>query len=107
MLKLYVGNLTFNTSEEEVKGVFEKVGPVQSVTIIKDKYSQHSKGFGFIEMINEEDAKKAIEQLNDTEFNGRNLRVSEAKPMKKREDGGGYNKRGGSYNSRGKGGGYR
>lgn len=105
MLKLYVGNLAFTTTEEEVKGLFEKVGAVQSVSIIKDKYSDHSKGFGFVEMTNDDDAKKAIEQINGTDFKGRNIRVAEAKPMEKREDRpkrggfksgndrGGYNKR--------------
>ncbi len=85
MLKLYVGNLTFNTTEEEVKGLFEKIGAVQSVTIIKDKYSDRSKGFGFVEMTNDEEAKKAIEQVNGTDFKGRSIRVAEAKPMEKKE----------------------
>lgn len=99
MLKLYVGNLTFNTTEEEVKGLFEKIGAVQSATIIKDKYSDRSKGFGFVEMTNDEEAKKAIEQLNGTDFKGRNIRVAEAKPMEKRE--------GNSYGGGQKKGGYR
>ncbi len=85
MLKLYVGNLTFDTTEEDVKGLFEKIGAVQSVTIIKDKYSDRSKGFGFVEMPNDEEAKKAIEQVNGTDFKGRSIKVNEAKPMEKRE----------------------
>ncbi len=86
MLKLYVGNLSFTATEEDLKGLFEKVGTVQSVSIIKDKYSDHSKGFGFVEMTNDDDAKKAIEQYNGTDFKGRNIRVAEAKPLEKRED---------------------
>lgn len=99
MLKLYVGNLSFSATEDEVKGLFEKIGAVQSVSIIKDKYSDRSKGFGFVEMANEEDAKKAIEQINGTDFKGRNIRVAEAKPMEKRE--------GGSYTGGHKRGGYK
>ncbi|MGB9736197.1 MAG: RNA recognition motif domain-containing protein [bacterium] len=97
MLKLYVGNLSFSATEDEVKGLFEKVGAVQSVSIIKDKYSERSKGFGFVEMTNDEDAKKAIEQINGTDFKGRNIRVAEAKPMEKREGSsyGGGRKKGG------------
>ncbi|MCL4557741.1 MAG: RNA-binding protein [Deltaproteobacteria bacterium] len=101
MVKLYVGNLAFTATEEEVKGLFEKVGSVQSVSIIKDKYSDHSKGFGFVEMANDDDAKKAIEQINGTDFKGRNIRVAEAKPMEKRED---RPRRGGSKSGDDKGG---
>jgi RNA recognition motif-containing protein len=97
MLKLYVGNLTFDTIEEDLKGLFEKIGAVQSVTVIKDRDSGRSKGFGFVEMTNDEEAKKAIEQLNGNDFKGRSIKVNEAKPMEKRDGprkggygGGGY-----------------
>ncbi len=108
MLKLYVGNLSFNTTEEEVKELFGKIGAVQSVSIIKDKYSERSKGFGFVEMTNDEEAKKAIEQVNGTDFKGRNIRVAEAKPMEKREGGGfGGGSKGGYKGGNSRGGGYR
>jgi RNA recognition motif-containing protein len=114
MLKLYVGNLSFNTTEDEVKELFGKAGAVQSVSIIKDKYSDRSKGFGFVEMTNDEEAKKAIEEINGTDFKGRNIRVAEAKPMEKREGngyggggGGGYRKSSGFKGGNSRGGGYR
>lgn len=87
MLKLYVGNLTFDTTEEDLKELFGKIGAVQSVTLIKDRDSGRSKGFGFVEMTNDEEAKKAIEQMNSTDFKGRSIKVSEAKPLEKREKG--------------------
>ncbi len=101
MLKLYVGNLTFDTTEEDLKGLFGKIGAVQTATVIKDKYSDRSKGFGFVEMTNDEEAKKAIEQLNGNDFKGRNIKVNEAKPMEKRDG-----PRKGGYGGGG-GGGYR
>ncbi len=108
MLKLYVGNLAFSTTEDEVKELFGKIGAVQSVSIIKDKYSERSKGFGFVEMTNDEEAKKAIEQINGTDFKGRNIRVAEAKPMEKREGGGfGGGSKGGYKGGNSRGGGYR
>lgn len=109
MLKLYVGNLSFNTTEDEVKELFEKSGAVQSVSIIKDKYSDRSKGFGFVEMTNDEEAKKAIESINGTDFKGRNIRVAEAKPMEKREGGdyGGGHRKSGFKGGNSRGGGYR
>jgi cold-inducible RNA-binding protein len=100
MLKLYVGNLTFDTAEEDLKELFGKIGAVQSVVIIKDRDSGRSKGFGFVEMTNDEEAKKAIEQMNSTDFKGRSIKVSEAKPMEKREEGprrGGYGGNRGGY----------
>ncbi len=108
MLKLYVGNLSFNTTEDEVKELFGKIGAVQSVSIIKDKYSERSKGFGFVEMTNDEEAKKAIEQINGTDFKGRNIRVAEAKPMEKREGGsfGGGSRKGGFRGGNSRSGGY-
>lgn len=83
MKKLYVGNLSFTTSDEELKSFFESIGPVSSAQIIKDKYTNRSKGFGFVEMESDEDATKAISQLNNSELSGRKLRVDEAKPMKR------------------------
>ena len=99
MLKLYVGNLTFDPTEDDLKGLFGKIGAVQSATVIKDKYSDRSKGFGFVEMTNDEEAKKAIEQLNGNDFKGRSIKVNEAKPMEKRDGPrkGGYGGNGGGY----------
>ena len=78
--KLYVGNLAFGVSNSDLEELFSKAGQVQSVAVITDKFSGQSRGFGFVEMANAEDASKAIQQFNDTELKGRNIRVSEAKP---------------------------
>jgi RNA recognition motif-containing protein len=81
--KLYVGSLSYGTTEEGLKEYFSQAGQVESVTIIKDKFSGRSKGFGFVEMSTEDEAQKAIEMFNDKEFDGRKLTVNEARPMKK------------------------
>jgi RNA recognition motif-containing protein len=78
--KLYVGNLAFGVSNRDLEELFSKAGQVQSVAVITDKFSGQSRGFGFVEMANAENASKAIQQFNDTELKGRNIRVSEAKP---------------------------
>lgn len=83
-MKLYVGNLHYQTSEKEIKEYFESIGEVNNTKIIIDRDTSKSKGFGFVEMSNHEDAKKAIEKLNGTEFMGRNIIVSEAKPRSNR-----------------------
>ena len=82
--KLYVGNLSFQTTEEELNGIFSQFGAVESVTIITDRDTGRSKGFGFVVM-EPADADKAIEQLNGSQLGGRNLTVNEARPMVKRE----------------------
>ena len=71
--KLYVGSLSYNTTEDELKELFSQAGTVNSATIITDKFSGRSKGFGFVEMSNEEEAQKAIEMFNDKELDGRKL----------------------------------
>ena len=81
--KLYVGGLPYKTTEDELKDFFAQAGTVSSVTIITDKLSGRSKGFGFVEMSSEEEAKKAIEMFNGKDFDGRNITVDEARPMKK------------------------
>jgi len=83
-MNIYVGNLSYGLSEDELKEVFENYGTVDSVKIIKDRETGRSKGFGFIEMPNDEEGKTAIEQLNDTEVQNRNLRVNEARPRPER-----------------------
>ena len=80
---IYVGNLPFSTNEIEVRELFEQHGEVHSVNLITDRYTGRLRGFGFVEM-EEEDANKAIEALNDTDFGGRNLRVNEARPREDR-----------------------
>ena len=80
-MKVYVGNLPFSIDDEGLRKVFESYGEIEEVSVIKDKFSGRSKGFGFVTFKNDEDAKKAIEALNDKEVEGRNLKVNEAKPM--------------------------
>ncbi|MYF71741.1 MAG: RNA-binding protein [Proteobacteria bacterium] len=86
--KLYVGNLPFSATEETILSKFAACGTVESVKLITDRDTGRSKGFGFIEMSSEAEARAAIDSLNDTDFNGRSLRVNEAKPQKKRSSGG-------------------
>jgi RNA recognition motif-containing protein len=83
--KLYVGSISFDASEESLRDLFSGIGEVESVKIITDMHTGRSKGFGFIEMASEEDAKKAIEQLNGSTFMERTLIVNEARPQQKRE----------------------
>ncbi len=101
--RIYVGNLSYQTTETDLTSLFEQVGQVETVNIISDRDTGRSKGFAFVEM-GEEDAEKAIAQFNGTEVNGRSLTVNEAKPREERTGnrGGGY---GGSRNSGGRGGG--
>ncbi len=78
-MNLYLGNLHYNVNEEELKEIFKEYGEVMSVVIITDKYTGRSKGFGFIEMLNDEEATKAIDNLNGTEIRGRKVIVNQAK----------------------------
>jgi RNA recognition motif-containing protein len=82
--KIYVGNLSFRTTEDDLAGLFQQVGPVETVSIITDRDTGRSKGFGFVTM-SDEDAEKAIAQFNGSEFGGRSLTVNEARPMVKKE----------------------
>ena len=92
--KLYVGGLPYSTTQEELKDAFSKAGAVSSVSIIMDKMTGRSRGFGFVEMEQDGDAETAIEMWNGKDFDGRKLTVNEAKPMEARaprsNDGGGY-----------------
>jgi RNA recognition motif-containing protein len=83
--KLYVGNLPYNVTEERLQQYFAQQGSVINVRIITDKFSGRSKGFGFVEMSSEQEAEKAIATLNGTDFEGRNMVVSEARPQAPRE----------------------
>jgi RNA recognition motif-containing protein len=101
--KIYVGNLSYQTTETDLTTLFEQAGQVDSVSIITDRDTGRSKGFAFVEMSNE-DADKAIAQFNGAEVNGRALTVNEARPREERSGGGG---RGGYGGNRGGGGGGR
>lgn len=82
--RLYIGSLSYDTKEEGLKDLFSQAGTVESASIIKDKFSGRSKGFGFVEMSTDEEAKKAIEMFNGKELDGRNIIVDEARPMRKK-----------------------
>jgi RNA recognition motif-containing protein len=79
-MNIYVGNLSFNVSEADIKEAFAAFGAVQTTSIIKDKFSGESRGFGFVEMPNKDEAEKAIAGLNGKDLKGRALKVNEAKP---------------------------
>jgi RNA recognition motif-containing protein len=101
-MNIYVGNISHQTTEEDLRQVFEGFGKVESVAIIKDKLSGESRGFGFVEMPAQAEAMAAISGLNGTELGGRSLKVNEARP---REDHGGGGPRRGGGGGRGPGGG--
>ena len=90
--KLFVGNLSFNVTEEKLKQEFSQAGTVVSVNIIEDKMSGRPRGFGFVELATEEEAKKAIEQINGKEIDGRAVTVNEAKERVNRNRSGGGNR---------------
>jgi cold-inducible RNA-binding protein len=106
--KIYVGNISFKASEEDLKELFSQSGEVESVKIITDRHTGNPKGFAFVEMATEEDARKAIEALNGATFMERTLSVAEAKPQQPRErrsfGGPGGGGRGGFGGGGGKGG---
>ncbi|MDP3992454.1 MAG: RNA-binding protein [Candidatus Pacearchaeota archaeon] len=83
-MKIYVGNLPFSVDDEKLREIFAKFGDVEEATVIKDKYSGRSKGFGFVTFSDDASAKKAIEELNEKEVEGRSLKVNEARPMEDR-----------------------
>ncbi len=102
--KLYVGNLSFAIGDAELDEMFAQFGEVRSAQVVTDRETGRSRGFGFVEMASEADAKAAIDALHDQEHNGRRLTVNEAKPREDRGGGGGGGYRGGGG---GGGGGYR
>ena len=81
-MNIYVGNLSYSATEEAVRSAFEAFGQVASVTLIKDKYTGHSRGFGFVEMPDQGEAQAAIQNLNGKELDGNAINVSEARPRK-------------------------
>jgi len=104
-MNIYVGNLSFDTTEEDLRQSFAAFGEVTSVNIIKDKFTGKSRGFAFVEMGSEDNAKAAIQGLHETELQTRKLTVSVAKPKTERSSGGGGNGRRPSYGGGGGGGG--
>ena len=96
--KLYVGSLSYDTTDASLKEAFSQAGTVESASVITDKMSGRSRGFGFVEMDTDEEAKKAVEMLNGVEVDGRKVTVNEARPMTERPPrpaGGGFNRGGG------------
>jgi len=106
-MNIYVGNLSWNLKDQDLANLFTPYGEVASAKIVMDKFTQRSKGFGFVEMANDEHAQAAIAQLNGSEVDGRNLVVNESRP-KEEGGGGGYKKPGGGggFNRGGGGGGF-
>jgi RNA recognition motif-containing protein len=122
-MNIYVGNLSWGLKDEDLSNLFTPFGEVASAKIVMDKFTQRSKGFGFVEMPNDEQAQAAIAQLNGSEIEGRNLVVNESRPKEGGSGGGGFKKRsfgggggggfrggngggGGGYKKGGGGGGY-
>ncbi|HFC00230.1 MAG TPA: RNA-binding protein [Phaeodactylibacter sp.] len=112
-MNIFVAKLNFDTRESDLQAAFEEHGAVDSVKIIMDKFSGRSKGFGFVEMANDDEAQAAIDALNDQEFDGRTIVVKKAEPRENRGGGrgrggyGGGGNRGGGYGGGGYGGGSR
>jgi cold-inducible RNA-binding protein len=102
--KLYVGNLAYSVTNEDLEALFSQAGKVDSATVVMDKFSGQSRGFGFVEMADSNEAARAIEEFNETELKGRAIRVNEARP---REGGGPGGPRGGGGGRPGGGGGGR
>jgi cold-inducible RNA-binding protein len=101
---IFVGNLSFNTAEDELRQVFEAYGQVDRVSIMTDRDTGRSRGFGFVEMTNAEDAEKAIAALNGSQVGGRTINVNEARPKGERVGGGGGGRDRGDRGGRGGGG---
>ncbi len=110
MKNIFVGNLSFNTSEDEIRQLFETYGQVDRVSIMTDRDTGRSRGFGFVEMTSNEDGDKAITALNGSQVGGRTINVNEARPKTERGSGGGgggggYGRDRGDRGGRGSGGG--
>ncbi len=83
-MNIYVGNLSYEITDDEVRDIFSPHGEISSVSIIKDKHSGQSKGFGFVEMPNQAEAEEAIKTLNESDLKGRNIKVNQARPKEER-----------------------
>src|SRR3954470_18120672 len=104
-IKLYVGNLSFQTSSEDLRDLFAQAGTVESASVVEDRDTGRSRGFGFVEMSSKEEGEAAIAQFNGKEVNGRSLTVNEAKPRENRSGGGGGGRGGYGGGGGGRGGG--
>ena len=96
-MNIYVGNLSYTVTEDDLRQAFEAFGQVTSASIIKDKFSGQSRGFGFVEMSDDAEALSAIEKLNGSDMEGRKLTVNEARPMEARDGGRGGKSGGGGF----------
>lgn len=110
-MNIYVGNLSWNLKDQDLSNLFASYGEVTSAKIVTDKFTQRSKGFGFVEMANDDQAQAAIAALNGSEVDGRNIVVNESRPKPEGGGGGGFKKRsfgggGGGGFKKGGGGGY-
>ncbi len=99
--KLYVGNLSYNVSEDDLRELFSQAGEIKEVTLIMDRDTRRPKGFGFVEFNSQADAEKAIQMFNEHELDGRRLTVNMARPREERGGGGGGGFRGGGFRSGG------
>lgn len=111
-MNIYVGNLSWNLKDQDLQDLFASHGEVSSAKIVLDKFTNRSKGFGFVEMTNDDEAQAAISALNGTEVDGRNIVVNESRPKPEGSGGGGFKKRsfgggGGGYKGGGGGGGFK
>lgn len=102
-MNIYVGNLSYGATEEDLRAAFSQYGEVQKVTIIKDKLSGESRGFGFVEMASNEAGQAAIDALNGSDLKGRSLKINEARPREMEPRGGGDRRGGGGFRSGGGG----
>ncbi len=105
-MNIFVAKLNYDTIEDDLRAAFEQFGEVSSCSIAHDKMSGRSKGFGFVEMSNDDEAQNAIEALNETDLDGRTIVVKKAEPRESRDSGGGRGGYGGGGGNRGGGGGY-
>ena len=103
--KLYVGNLAYSVTNNDLESLFSQAGKVESATVVTDKFSGQSRGFGFVEMGDANDAAQAIQSLNDTDLKGRKIKIDEARPRERGAGGGGSNGGGGGGMRRRSGGG--
>lgn len=103
-MNIYVGNLPFSTTDDSLRELFEQFGTVDSSSVISDRETGRSRGFGFVEMPNDDEAQTAIDELNDSDFEGRTLTVNEARPREERPRGGGGGGNRGGYGGGGRGG---
>jgi RNA recognition motif-containing protein len=103
-MNIYISNLSYQITDEDLKDLFAEYGEVSSAKVITDKFTGDSRGFGFVEMTNDEEAKKAISELDKSKWDGRNINVSEARPKEEKPRNGGGERRSFSGNGGGNGG---